>query len=69
MLLGSITYRIVSNMLIQQSKSDAMALAKVAAIEIDGGAFASIQSSEDKNFADVFDKFSKYKERRMTENE
>lgn len=56
-------------MLIQQRKSDAMALAKVAAIEIDGGAFASIQSSEDKNFADVFDKFSKYKERRMTENE
>lgn len=66
-LLGSITYHIVSNMMVEQSKSDAMALAKVAATEIDGEKYAAIQSADDKSFTDVYEELSKYKESGMIE--
>lgn len=67
LLLGTITYRIVSNMMVEQSKSDAMALAKVAAAEIDGEQYAAIQSAEDKSFTEVYEQLSKYKESGMIE--
>lgn len=60
--LGLIVYQLVSNMMIEQSKADAMSLAKVAALEIDGDTFAAIKSSDDKKFKKVNKSLSKYKE-------
>lgn len=61
-LLGLISYLRVSDMLINQSKEDAMGLATVAANEVDGDLFAAISSDEDEAFATVYDALSKYKQ-------
>lgn len=60
-LLGSVTYFRVSDMMISQQKKDAMGLASVAAEEIEGSKFLSIQSEQDEYFQVVLDSLIKYK--------
>lgn len=60
-LMGIITYSRVSRILINQIKSDAMGLARVAAGEIEGDIFASIESEEDEAYQIVYDSLDKFK--------
>lgn len=60
-LLGIISYARISDMLIETAKEDAMGMAKVAALEIDGAAFSSIQTNDDIAYQEVYDILAKYK--------
>lgn len=60
-LMGIITYSRTSKVLISQIKNDAMGLANVAASEIDGDMFASIESEDDEAYQIVYDSLDKYK--------
>ena len=61
-LIGSIIYSKVSTMLVDQKKSDAMAIAQIAAGELDGEKFAAIETTEDAYFQETYDLLSKYKD-------
>ena len=64
-LLGVVIYVNVSNMMINQSKNNAMGLAVIAANEIDGDSFETIQSERDDAYFDVLEKITKYTEYSM----
>ena len=66
-LLGVIIYNNVSDMMIEQSKSNAMGLSVIAANEIDGDIFETIRSEEDEGFSYVYDLIEKYKDYNMLE--
>ena len=59
-LLGVVIYVNVSSMMINQSKNNAMGLAVIAANEIDGDSFETIQSERDDAYFDVLEKITKY---------
>ncbi|MBR1389840.1 MAG: methyl-accepting chemotaxis protein [Lachnospiraceae bacterium] len=60
-LVGIAAYIQVENMVIRQTKEDAMGLASVAAGEIDGAAYAAMEDSSDEYFQEVYDILAKYK--------
>lgn len=64
-LLGVIIYRNVSNMMIEQSKSNAMGLSVIAANEIDGDVFDTIRSEKDPAYFDVLESLTKYTDYHM----
>lgn len=59
--LGVIVYNRVGNMLIEQMKQDAMAMARVAAYDVNGEDFASISSPEDEVYSEIYNVLDKYK--------
>lgn len=59
-LLGLVIYFNVSNMMVAQSKNNAMGLAIIAANEIDGDSFDTIRSGRDDAYFDVLEKITKY---------
>ena len=61
-LLGGIIYSKVSTMLVDQKKSDAMAMAQIAAGELDGDRFDAIETEQDAYFQETYDLLSKYKD-------
>ena len=60
-LVGIAAYKQVEDMVIRQTKEDSMGLASVAAGEIDGAAYASMEESSDEYFQVVYDILAKYK--------
>lgn len=60
-LVGVVFYKLDSQMVIAQTKNEAMGLAWRAAKEIDGDVFVSIDSEEHSGFKEVYDKLSEYK--------
>ncbi len=60
-LLGIVSYKRVSVMIIGQSKKDAMDIAEVAASELSGEALSAITSKEDDEFHMVYNTLSKYR--------
>lgn len=59
-ILGCIIYRTISENVIEQCKSNAMDIAKVASAEIDGDTFDSISSNDDEEYAELFSLLLKY---------
>ena len=64
-LLGFIIYRKSSDMMIEQSKANAMGLSVIAANEIDGDVFATIRSENDPAYFDVLASITKYTDYNM----
>ena len=61
-LLGFLFYNRVSDTLVNQSKEYVLGIATIAAEEIDGDAFASISSTDDETFKQVYTTLAKYRE-------
>lgn len=61
-LIGVVTYNRVSRMMVELSKESTMSIAVVAANEIDGTQFATIESVEDDYYQVVYDSLAKYKQ-------
>ena len=61
-VVGIIVYMSFKGSMIEHSKENAMALVTVAANEVDGEMFASIDSAECEAFSTVYDILSKYKD-------
>lgn len=66
-LLGAVIYQNVGNMMIDQSKNNAMGLAVIAANEIDGDVFDTISSNEDEAYFTVLEQLTKYTDYHMLE--
>ena len=60
--VGMIVYSTFIKIIIQHSKTDAMSLVSVAANEVDGETFASIDAAEGAAWDEVYNTLSKYKE-------
>lgn len=60
-LLGVLVYKRVSNLLLSQSMESAMGIAEVAANEIDGAEFTSIDSEQSEAFDTIYKQLDKYK--------
>ena len=64
-LLGIVIYYKVGNMMVDQSKSNAMGLAVIAANEIDGDKFEKIESKQDDAYYEVLESITKYTDYNM----
>lgn len=60
-LLGFLSYKQIGQLMISQNKQDAMSIAKIAASEIDGDAFAQITSTEDDAYQQIYHELSNYR--------
>lgn len=64
-LLGTVIYQKVGDMMIDQSKNNAMGLSVIAANEIDGDVFETIRSNEDDAYYEVLESITKYTDYHM----
>ncbi|MCR4715672.1 MAG: hypothetical protein K5656_00690, partial [Lachnospiraceae bacterium] len=60
--VGIITYSAFSKVIIENSKNDGMSLVSIAAGEVDGEAFASIEGPDSEAFEQVYNTLAKYRD-------
>jgi len=66
-IFGVISYQRISKELIEQIRSEALHIAEIAASEIDGDKFATVESPDDVAFSEIYDDLIKYRESQVVE--
>ncbi|MCR5830074.1 MAG: hypothetical protein K6F93_07005 [Lachnospiraceae bacterium] len=66
-VFGVVAYQRISKELVEQIRAEALHIAEIAASEIDGDKFSTIESTEDPQFTEVYNTLLKYRDSEVVE--